>query len=155
MTSVMIDRLPSGRDVTVSIETDVEEVRSGEYYVPDDWTWTDPAGHRHTASLKTTHWVTLYTYWCCDCEDEHEESQLQCKKCGVEVKPVRHWREVVSRFRGLTSGTARVRDGWITTVYRLTPDMIADFRGVTDEWVDAVVKADIVIEASVETGVRA
>jgi hypothetical protein len=57
------------------------------------WTFTDGHGHAHHCEYEAAdHYPTLTlvtdgTYWCADCEDEHELSHLECRQCGEEIRP--------------------------------------------------------------------
>lgn len=57
------------------------------------WTFTDTAGHRHHCAYDAAdHYPTLRTvldgrWWCGDCDDEHEDSHLECRQCGQAITP--------------------------------------------------------------------
>ena len=61
-----------------------------------DWRYTDPAGHEHRyvhlpkqerLEVPTVDWHTTYTYWCEDCQEEHEDGEYRCYRCGAVVVP--------------------------------------------------------------------
>lgn len=82
-----IDSRPVMQDVTPNYEPD------------PDWSYTDPAGHAHrwvakdgdplwwSGSVPTVESVVTDSYWCDDCRDYHEESELRCRECGAVVEP--------------------------------------------------------------------
>lgn len=73
--------------VTVEVEDIFVRPTGGPVEDPD-WRFTDAAGHKHRgASRDTTRWVVDRTYWCEDCQDEHEEGHLECKLCGEQIEP--------------------------------------------------------------------
>lgn len=155
--STLAESLADGREVAVSISQDAELIRGREQYVPETWRWTDPAGHTHDASLDTAHWVVTGTYWCEDCRDEHDESELRCKQCGAVVRPPWQWRYTEHILRGLVDGRATVKTyrgagTFETKTYLLTSEQIDGFRGVvTAEWVDAVENTNRMIDVSFES----
>ena len=66
------------------------------HYLSDidaNWTFTDTAGHRHHCEYEAAeHYPTLVTvvdetYWCEDCEDEHELTHQACRLCGEKIRP--------------------------------------------------------------------
>jgi hypothetical protein len=66
------------------------------HYLSDinaDWEFTDAAGHRHHCAYKAAdHYPTLIrvtyeTYWCGECDDEHELAHLECRQCGEVIRP--------------------------------------------------------------------
>lgn len=67
---------------------------------PDpDWLFTDAAGHSHrwvapdgeevwwSGRVPTLERVVTGSYWCDDCHDSHERSELRCIQCGEVVTP--------------------------------------------------------------------
>ena len=97
-------------DFTVEID---REVINMEFLYPErdpDWTYTDKAGHHHDAKLATCEVVVTRTYWCEDCQDEHEESELRCKECGEVINPGTRT-ALPKQIPGLTHGTITTRDG--------------------------------------------
>ena len=87
------------------------------------WRYTDPAGHEHryetgvelvnTADLHvaTVESVSLGTYWCEGCCDEHEDFEICCKQCSAVVTP--GTRAVTDRrfMPGLTEVNGILRQG--------------------------------------------
>lgn len=66
------------------------------HYLSDidaNWTFTDAAGHEHHCEYEAAdHYPTLRrvtegTWWCEDCEDEHESTHLACRLCGETIRP--------------------------------------------------------------------
>lgn len=57
------------------------------------WTFTDSSGHRHHCEYDAAdHYPTLAlvtgpSWWCEDCDDEHQDSRLECRQCGEEITP--------------------------------------------------------------------
>lgn len=57
------------------------------------WKFTDSAGHAHYCAYEAAdHYPTLRritdeTWWCGDCEDEHESTHLECRQCGEVIRP--------------------------------------------------------------------
>lgn len=58
-----------------------------------NWMFTDAAGHVHHCEYEAAdHYPTLRrvtddTWWCEDCEDEHESTHLECRLCGEVIRP--------------------------------------------------------------------
>lgn len=71
------------------IEVDVIEVSQLGPKPDKRWRYTDHQGHEHywAADYPTLEWVIDYTYWCCDCGDEHSEGHWACAICGEEIEP--------------------------------------------------------------------
>ena len=59
------------------------------------WLFTDVAGHVHYCDYAAAeHYPTLLlvtdgSYYCPDCRDEHEDSHLECRRCGERIIPGR------------------------------------------------------------------
>lgn len=62
------------------------------------WTYIDAAGHQHRYTddskvgyagghYPTLKWVVDETYWCADCNDEHEDGHTECVMCGEHISP--------------------------------------------------------------------
>lgn len=56
------------------------------------WRTRDANGHEHAYADQPDHYPTLKrehgeTYWCGDCDDEHQDSWLVCRLCGERVDP--------------------------------------------------------------------
>jgi hypothetical protein len=82
----------SGQRGTLEMNREVIPV----HYMSDidpSWTHTDKAGHRHHCEYDAPdHYPTLIlvtdcTYWCESCHDEHDDSHLECRQCGEEIRP--------------------------------------------------------------------
>jgi hypothetical protein len=58
-----------------------------------NWTFTDAHGHEHYCDYEAAdHYPTLTrviyeTYWCEECEDEHDSARLECRLCGETIRP--------------------------------------------------------------------
>ena len=78
---------PSG---TLRVEREVIEVTSNAPRTDEAWTYTDERGHEHywRDGYPTLQWVTEDTYWCSDCDDEHDDGgHWECRECGETVEP--------------------------------------------------------------------
>lgn len=57
----------------------------------DNWRFTDAAGHEHFYvdgyPAYPTVWIVDATFWCGDCEEEHEDGHYECSLCGEQVVP--------------------------------------------------------------------
>lgn len=54
------------------------------------WTFTDANGHRHRyedGAYPTLVRVVDETYWCPDCNEDHEVTHLGCRECGERIEP--------------------------------------------------------------------
>lgn len=79
-----------GRVLTVT-----REVIRVDYLSDADagWAFTDTAGHAHHCDYDAVdRYPTLRTvsegpYWCTDCRDEHEDTHLECRRCGEVIRP--------------------------------------------------------------------
>jgi hypothetical protein len=78
----------------------IERAMIPVHYMTDidgSWRFTDAAGHPHHCAYDAAdHYPTLTlvtatreTYWCSDCEDEHEheDAHLECRQCHEVVRP--------------------------------------------------------------------
>lgn len=81
---------PDGR--TLRVISDMIRVD----YISDisaTWKFTDAAGHGHRCDYDAAdHYPTLRevsgrTWWCDDCQDEHEDAHLECRLCGETIRP--------------------------------------------------------------------
>jgi hypothetical protein len=81
---------PGGRVLSITAE------RIRVDYMTDmdaDWKFTDAAGHGHWCDYDgALHYPTLRevsdgTWWCEDCQDEHENTHLECRWCGETIRP--------------------------------------------------------------------
>lgn len=82
----------TGNGWKLVVETDQIEVTSNSPRADPDWRYTDEAGHVHffddiTHGYPTLVSVTEEPYWCADCEDEHEDSHLECPHCMEVIAP--------------------------------------------------------------------
>lgn len=71
------------------VEREMIEVTSGWPKPDKSWTYTDQQGHEHRYD---DGWPTLVTvvertYWCDECNDEHQDTHLACAICGEEIAP--------------------------------------------------------------------
>lgn len=118
----------------------VQVTTRGYHAVVPDWTFTDAHGHLHDASLETCEWVVVSTYWCDDCRDDHDESELRCRQCGELIVPQRRWTgEQTELLPGLRTITLTVLENGVERQYLLSGDIL--FRpdeGLTDKWLDLV-----------------
>lgn len=78
------------------IEVEQVEVTSNLPQPDKNWRYTDQQGHEHYYSVEghvhssrypTLREVVDRSYWCGDCEDEHEDTHLECKVCGETIVP--------------------------------------------------------------------
>ena len=73
------------------IEREVVEVTSNAPRRDPDWVFTDAHGHEHRWNghdLPSLRWVADETYWCFDCNDEHDDDgHYECRECGEEITP--------------------------------------------------------------------
>lgn len=139
-------RLDSGAEWTLTREQEIVQVETlrGETVVDPDWSWVDPAGHRHAADQLDAEWVVTRVYWCEDCLDEHEESELRCVHCDVRVSP--RWTTLPPQpqeFSGLTSFFLELRDrlpGGMTerATYLVTEQLAGRLAGGDSAAVDAI-----------------
>jgi hypothetical protein len=79
---------------SIEIERQMVDVTSMDPTRPDpDWEVKDLKGHVHRYgdgfSLPTLEWVVTLTWWCEDCNDEHDEGEWRCVQCGEPIKPGR------------------------------------------------------------------
>jgi len=71
-------------------ENEPIEVTSALPSPDENWRYTDKAGHLHKMvrfDYPTLKWVTDETWWCEDCEDEHDEGHWACRQCDEEIQP--------------------------------------------------------------------
>lgn len=71
------------------IETDQIEVTSNLPKPDRSWRYIDAQGHEH---YWRDGWPTLVTvvedtYWCADCNDEHDDTHFECPQCGEWISP--------------------------------------------------------------------
>lgn len=71
------------------VETEMIDVTSGLPRPDENWTYTDQHGHEHRYDdgYPTLIQVVDETYWCPDCNDEHEKTHLECRECGEHINP--------------------------------------------------------------------
>ena len=154
MKSVSAVGLADGARATVTLERELIDIRLSvqPMKVDPDWRWVDPAGHVHDASLSKAHWVVLYSYWCEQCWDEHEEQELQCRYCGARVEPRRvPDYSQPDYIEGLLEGRLTVERGRVTSTYLLLRDALDRLQdGVTDEWVASAELEENLIERTVD-----
>ncbi len=152
MKSEMVQRLTNGDEVALTIEREMVDVRTSVQptKIDPDWTWTDPKGHVHDASLKKAKWVVWNVYWCEDCWDEHEESRLQCIYCGAEIEPRRipDYSQPDS-IPGLTTARMQVRRGQLVSTYLLRDEIVWP---LTEEWIAAHELQENLLEVNLEGG---
>jgi hypothetical protein len=56
------------------------------------WSYTDAHGHDHAYGTQDDPYPTLArryseTYWCEECDDEHQDTWLECLRCGEMIEP--------------------------------------------------------------------
>lgn len=144
---MLANRLPSGREFNLEVTQDYERIETrGHNVIAPDWVYLDAEGHRHDETLDTAEWVVIDTYWCGQCHDMHDNSELRCRECGETLEPRYEWvsGETVEVPK-LTSGTLTVVDGRITTTYLLTDPVVVGPGGFTDEWLDSVIETTPVL----------
>jgi hypothetical protein len=101
-----------------------------DYHTERDsnWTYTDKGLHFHMA-VKTVDNVVYPTcrlmcddYWCDDCRDIHEDSHLECRYCGEEIRPgtIR----VPNEPLAWTGPQEWTREGWIRVTYEEAQEML-------------------------------
>lgn len=146
-------------DATVTLRQEWIDVSTSVQPTKIDpaWSWTDPAGHRHDPALRGARWVVLYTYWCHDCRDEHDEMQLQCRLCGAEVKPRRvpDYAQP-TEIPGLLEARLELRRPSSRMAYFVPPELVESFRQVSDDdyadWVASVeARPDLLVAHEVIT----
>lgn len=71
------------------VETDSIEVTSALPKPDKNWRYTDHQGHEHYWSdgYPTLAVVVDRVYWCGDCNDEHEDTHLECPICHEHITP--------------------------------------------------------------------
>jgi hypothetical protein len=85
----------------LTIEVEQVDVTSALPRADQQWRYMDRTGHEH-------HWDNGYptlatvvdeTYWCDDCDDEHQISHLECPQCHETITPATvpapPWREYI------------------------------------------------------------
>jgi hypothetical protein len=79
-----------GRVLTVTNESHRVDYLSD---IDANWVFTDGAGHVHRCDYDAAdHYPTLRAvpegpYWCEGCRDEHEDTHLECRRCGEVIRP--------------------------------------------------------------------
>lgn len=80
-------------DEPVRIHVEVEQITVDTMGGPSpdpDWHYTDHHGHPHLRigdEWPTLRWVVDRTYFCEDCQDEHEEGHWECVRCHEHIAP--------------------------------------------------------------------
>jgi hypothetical protein len=79
--------LPGGG--VLRAETERIEVTSNLPRPDQKWRYTDEQGHEHSwqDGYPTLRTVVDDVYWCEGCQDEHEETHLECSLCGETIEP--------------------------------------------------------------------
>ena len=75
------------------VEQDYAEFATAGPEADKDWRETDSNGHEHywDSGWPTLEWVVTGVYWCEMHNEEHEEGEWRCRKCGEHVEPgMRH-----------------------------------------------------------------
>lgn len=75
---------------TLRKETEVIAFTSNAPSRDPDWTYTDKRGHEHHYEgglYPTLRWVVDETYWCDDCQEDHEDGHYECPECGEHIEP--------------------------------------------------------------------
>lgn len=90
MTAGSVARISDVWTITCEVRTVTVTPSYGR--VPDHrWTFTDRAGHHHgwhpSGGYPTLKEVVTETYWCGDCDDEHERTEWRCALCGEVIEP--------------------------------------------------------------------
>jgi hypothetical protein len=117
----------TGNKGTLDVQREVIPV----HYLSDidaNWRFTDAAGHAHHCEYTASdHYPTLIrvtdeTYWCGDCDDEHELARLECRQCGEHVTP------------GITGPGTKFLQGAVT--YRFNGEVVSEERAreIIAEW---------------------
>lgn len=155
MSGVVKERLSDGANVTLNVEQEWINVSTAiqPMKVDPEWTWTDPAGHKHDASLKKTVWKVVRVYWCETCRDEHEESDLVCRYCGAKVEPDRvPDYDQPDRIPGLTTATLEVTRASVISTYLVTKELLEVPAGeiLKDAWVAKVEAEGALIEQRID-----
>lgn len=137
----MGDSTYTGEGFTLELTQDAIPFTSlGHYELDPKWSFTDPNGHVHT-SLETLEWIVTSTYWCEDCNDEHDEGEYRCRVCGEAVEPRYIWKDTsmfTQYIPGLQEGRLRMADG---RTFWLRGD---DFKipwtaeGPSPEWIERI-----------------
>lgn len=81
-------QLPDGS--TLRIEQEVIDVSTSLPEHDPDWQYTDAQGHKHSmvkGKYPMLRWVVFKTYFCSDCNDEHEKGEYRCKLCNEVITP--------------------------------------------------------------------
>lgn len=85
---ITIDGIDTQGRLTVQHET--VEIPPSMLPEPDpDWRHVDQAGHEHhfLDGHPTLENVVVGTWWCQDCHEHHERTELRCRVCGEQIKP--------------------------------------------------------------------
>lgn len=71
------------------VETEMIDVTSGLPRPDETWSYIDRQGHghRYDNGYPTLVEVVDRTYWCADCNDEHQDTHLECRICGESIEP--------------------------------------------------------------------
>jgi hypothetical protein len=116
-----------GNNYSITVEREFHEFHVLEETDPN-WRFVDASGHVHTyapdGSVPTVESVSLGTYWCEGCCDEHEDFETRCVRCGERVTPGTRAPSGPTRIPGLTTVTAtfthrfgdygRIADAFVT-----------------------------------------
>jgi hypothetical protein len=154
-------RLDDGGVVVVTLEREVIDLRTQfqPTKVDPDWTWIDPAGHDHDATLESAEWVEENIGWCDLCRDDHGEWSLRCRRCSAVLEPRRVPDYAQPKMMpGLLKGTMELRRHGSRTDYVLTPEMLGAMGDLADDakreaWVvsveareELIIARDVVFE---------
>jgi hypothetical protein len=76
-------------DGTVTQTVNPIEVTTNLPSADPNWTFVDTNGHAHyyDNGYPTLEWVATGSWWCIDCQEDHEDGEYRCILCGEKVKP--------------------------------------------------------------------
>lgn len=77
----------------VEIEQHYDTITSDLPEPDPTWQFIDAQGHGHFMAdnpanrYPTLVWTITRTYYCADCQDEHDEGEYRCRLCGEAIQP--------------------------------------------------------------------
>ncbi len=79
----------NGEPLSITMTQSHQVIYSSMPEVDPDWTYRDLRGHKHyyDNGYPTLEWVAVGTYFCYECNENHENSEHRCIQCGEEIKP--------------------------------------------------------------------
>lgn len=77
---------------TLRMEQDLIPIDTNLPQPDKNWRHTDSHDHDHSWQegpdhYPTLEWIVDDTWWCTDCEDDHQDGHWACRLCGEEVTP--------------------------------------------------------------------